>query len=106
MPPENYSFLDVAVLDAVRQRFAAGDAIVILSADLEQVIWANGPGAAVFGYPDIETIIGASAQLPLIAKRQRFSGDRQRSRHHGQAGDRHDQPRRRFPGQRRDHAGR
>ncbi|TIT26753.1 MAG: hypothetical protein E5W86_11445, partial [Mesorhizobium sp.] len=67
MPPENYSFLDVAVLDAVRQRFAAGDAIAILSADLEQVIWANGPGAAVFGHDDIEGIIGASARLPLIA---------------------------------------
>ncbi|BCM17415.1 PAS domain S-box protein [Mesorhizobium sp. J8] len=70
MPPENYSFLDVAVLDAVRQRFAAGDALAILSTDLEQVIWANGPGASVFGYPDIEAIIGASAQLPLIARRQ------------------------------------
>ncbi|SFQ01433.1 PAS domain S-box-containing protein [Mesorhizobium sp. NFR06] len=70
MPPENYSFLDVAVLDAVRQRFAAGDALAILSADLEQVIWANGPGASVFGYPDIEAIIGASARLPLVARRQ------------------------------------
>lgn len=68
--PSEYSFLDVAVLDAVRQRFAAGDAIAILSADLEQVIWANGPGAAMFGYPDIEAIIGASAQLPVIARRQ------------------------------------
>ncbi|WP_137929604.1 PAS domain S-box protein [Mesorhizobium comanense] len=68
--PSEYSFLDVAVLDAVRQRFAAGDAIAILSVDLEQVIWANGPGAAVFGYPDIEAIIGASARLPLIARRQ------------------------------------
>ncbi|WP_421914416.1 PAS domain S-box protein [Mesorhizobium sp.] len=70
MPPENYSFLDVAVLDAVRQRFAAGDAIAILSTDLEQVIWANGPGAAAFGYADIEAIIGASAHLPLVARRQ------------------------------------
>ncbi|MDX8527859.1 PAS domain S-box protein [Mesorhizobium sp. MSK_1335] len=70
MPPENYSFLDVAVLDAVRRRFAAGDALAILSADLEQVIWANGPGASMFGYPDIEGIIGASARLPLIARRQ------------------------------------
>ncbi|WP_457152685.1 PAS domain S-box protein [Mesorhizobium sp. P5_C1] len=82
--PSEYSFLDVAVLEAVRQRFAAGDAIAILSTDLEQVIWANGPGAAVFGYPDIEAIIGASAQLPLIARRQimatsgfpEISGDR------------------------------
>ncbi|RWF86498.1 MAG: PAS domain S-box protein [Mesorhizobium sp.] len=70
MPSENYSFLDVAVLEAVRQRFAAGDAIALLSADLEQVIWANGPGAAVFGYPDIEATIGASTGLPLIARRQ------------------------------------
>ncbi|RVD54444.1 PAS domain S-box protein [Mesorhizobium sp. M2D.F.Ca.ET.185.01.1.1] len=70
MPPENYSFLDVAVLDAVRQRFAAGNALAILSSDLEQVIWANGPGASMFGYPDIEAIIGASARLPLIARRQ------------------------------------
>ena len=54
MPSDSYSFLDVAVLDEVRQRFAAGDALAILSADLEQVIWANGPGAALFGYPDIE----------------------------------------------------
>ncbi|WP_263492349.1 PAS domain S-box protein [Mesorhizobium sp. CO1-1-7] len=68
--PSEYSFLDVAVLDAVRQRFAAGDAIAILSVDLEQVIWANGPGAAMFGYPDIEAIIGVSARLPLAARRQ------------------------------------
>jgi PAS domain S-box-containing protein len=70
MPTDSYSFLDVAVLDAVRQRFAAGDALVILSADLEQVIWANGPGAALLGYPDIEATIGASARLPMIARRQ------------------------------------
>ncbi|QPC94752.1 PAS domain S-box protein [Mesorhizobium sp. INR15] len=70
MPSENYSFLDVAVLDTVRERFAQGDAIAILSGDLEQVIWANGPGAKVFGYANIEAIIGASAQLPLIARRQ------------------------------------
>ncbi|MFC3206193.1 PAS domain S-box protein [Aquamicrobium soli] len=70
MSSDSYSFLDVAVLDAVRQRFAAGDALVILSGDLDQVIWANGPGATLFGYPDIETIIGASAGLPPVAKRQ------------------------------------
>ncbi|HEY4193340.1 MAG TPA: PAS domain S-box protein [Mesorhizobium sp.] len=70
MPSDSYSFLDVAVLDPVRQRFAAGDALVILSIDLEEVIWTNGPGAALFGYPDIEAIIGASAGLPPIARRQ------------------------------------
>jgi len=70
MPSDSYSFLDVAVLDAVRQRFAAGDALVILAADLEQVLWANGPGAALLGYPDIERIIGESSGLSAVARRQ------------------------------------
>jgi PAS domain S-box-containing protein len=66
----SYSFLDVAVLDPVRQRFAAGDALLILSPDLAQVLWANGPGAALFGYRDIETVIDAAGVLPPIARRQ------------------------------------
>ena len=66
----SYSFLDVAVLDAVRQRFAAGDALVVLSPDLAQVLWANGPGAALFGYHDIEAIIEAEDVLPPVARRQ------------------------------------
>jgi PAS domain S-box-containing protein len=70
MPSENYSFLDVAVLDEVRTRFAAGDALLILSADLDQVLWANGPGAAVLGHADIEAAIEAPADLPPVAKRQ------------------------------------
>ncbi len=70
MPSASYSFLDVAVLDDVRERFASGDALVILSTDLEDVIWANGPGAALFGYADIEAIIGASARLGFATKRQ------------------------------------
>jgi PAS domain S-box-containing protein len=70
MPSATYSFIDIAVLDDVRQRFAAGDALAVLSTDLEDVIWANGPGAAVFGYPEIEAVIGASTRLSLVARRQ------------------------------------
>ncbi len=70
MPSASYSFLDVAVLDEVRSRFAAGDAIAILPTDLEQVIWANGPGAALFGHADIDAVIGATDALPPVARRQ------------------------------------
>lgn len=70
MPSAAYSFIDVAVVDRVRQRFAAGDAIVVLSVDLEDVLWANGPGAAVLGYDDIDAVIGAPARLGLAARRQ------------------------------------
>lgn len=70
MSASEYSFIDIAVLDDVRGRFAAGDALAILSADLEDVIWANGPGARLFGYPDIEAIMGAAAGLGFAQKRQ------------------------------------
>lgn len=64
------SFIDIAVLEDVRTRFAAGDALAILSTDLSEVIWANGAGAALLGYPDIETVMGAAPNLPHAARRQ------------------------------------
>lgn len=70
MAQRDYSFLDIAVLDEVRARFAAADAIAILSSDLAEVIWANGPGAALFGHADIESIMGAETGLPNAARRQ------------------------------------
>ncbi|MER2634585.1 MAG: hypothetical protein ABTQ30_12100, partial [Rhizobiaceae bacterium] len=70
MPAESYSFLDVAVLDGVRERFAAGDALVVLPAALDEIIWANGPGAALFGHGDIESAIGAGLDLSPTARRQ------------------------------------
>ncbi len=70
MAQASYSFLDVAALDEVRERFARGDALAVLSADLEEVIWANGPGAQLFGHADVETIFGAATPLGAAAKRQ------------------------------------
>ncbi|TWH00613.1 PAS domain S-box-containing protein [Mesorhizobium sp. J18] len=68
-----YSFIDIAVLNEVRTCFAAGDALAILSTDLEEVLWANGPGAALFGYSDIESAIGAPPRLSASARRQIMS---------------------------------
>ncbi|MBU2148498.1 MAG: PAS domain S-box protein [Alphaproteobacteria bacterium] len=70
MPSASYSFLDVAALDGVRERFASGDALAILSSDLDEVIWANGPGAALLGYADIEDGIGAASRLGMATRRQ------------------------------------
>ena len=70
MSPGEYSFIDIAVLDPVRERLAAGDALVILSANLDEVIWANGAGADLFGFAEIEAVIGASAGLGIAARRQ------------------------------------
>jgi len=70
MAQATYSFLDVAALDGVRERFARGEALVILSADLNEVIWANGPGAALLGHADVETIFGVDAPIGPTARRQ------------------------------------
>lgn len=66
----NYSFIDIAVLDPLRQRLADGDALAILDIGLEQVIWANGPGCQLLGHSDVEAVMGASSNLPPVARRQ------------------------------------
>ncbi len=65
-----YSFIDIAVIDGVRQRFVAGDALVVLDANLEIALWANGPGATLFGHGDIELTVGAAPDIGAAAKRQ------------------------------------
>lgn len=65
-----YSFIDIAVLDGVRERFAAGDPLVLLSSDLETLLWVNGPGAALLGFADIEEAMGARLDLPVNVRRQ------------------------------------
>lgn len=70
MISRSYSFLDVAVLKAVGERFAAGDALLILSERLDEVLWTNGPGARIFGFSDVLSLIGADPELPLPVRRQ------------------------------------
>lgn len=66
----DYSFLDIATLNGVRQRFASGEALTVLDEALENVVWTNGQGARLFGYADIEQATGADAGLTAGAKRQ------------------------------------
>ena len=70
MASGRYSFIDIAVLEEVRARFAAGEALALLSLDLDEIVWANGAGAALFGHADVESVMGASPDLGFVAKRQ------------------------------------
>jgi len=87
MPQVHYPFIDVAVHPAVRQRFAAGDAVVLFSRDMGDVLWANGEGARLFGHRAIYDLIergperggvafrqlaAASAQLAVVGDKRRF----------------------------------
>lgn len=57
MQAHHYPFIDLAVHDAVRERFAHGDAIAVLDPDLGRVLWANGGAADLFGFNTIYDVL-------------------------------------------------
>ncbi|WP_299866282.1 ATP-binding protein [uncultured Hoeflea sp.] len=57
MQAHHYPFIDLAVHDAVRERFAHGDAIAVLDPDLGRVLWANGAAADLFGFNTIYDVL-------------------------------------------------
>lgn len=65
-----YAYIDIVVLDGIRERFARGDALVVLTSDLDAVIWANGPGAALFGAESLEDFLGSTPAIPATEARQ------------------------------------
>ncbi|PTM97749.1 ATP-binding protein [Mycoplana dimorpha] len=59
MSAHQYPFIDVAVHERVRLPFARGDAVVLFSTDMRDVLWANGRGAALFGHASIYDFLEA-----------------------------------------------
>jgi PAS domain S-box-containing protein len=71
---QNYPYIDIAVMDGVRQRLAAGDALCLLSPALDEVIWVNLSGALLFGFDAPGDLIGQDPELGALAKRQIAAG--------------------------------
>ncbi len=61
-------------MDGVRQRLAAGDALCLLTPELDEVIWANAAGARLFGFDAPGDLIGLDPELGALAKRQIAAG--------------------------------
>lgn len=59
MSAHQYPFIDLAVHERVRGPFARGEAVALFSTDMQSVLWANGRGAALFGYPSIYDFLDA-----------------------------------------------
>lgn len=88
MPAVQYPFIDIAVHERVRDKFAKGEALALFSMDLKSALWANGRGAALFGtamiYDFIEhgpkaqdvtfrQVAGAASRMHNIGDRQQFT---------------------------------
>lgn len=63
MPMIQYPFIDIAVHEKVRPFFAGGEAVVLFSPNMEEVLWASGRGAALFGYSSVYDFLD---QGPLV----------------------------------------
>lgn len=71
---QTYPFIDIAVLDGVRQRLCAGDALCLLTPELDEVLWANAAGARMIGFAVREEAIGAEPGIGAAARRQILAG--------------------------------
>ncbi len=65
-----YPFIDIAVLDGVRERLAAGDALCILTPALDEVLWSNASGARLLGFDGMGDRLGADPAFGPAARRQ------------------------------------
>jgi PAS domain S-box-containing protein len=65
-----HPFIDIAVHEKVRERFARGEALVVFSQDLSTVHWANGAGARIFGNTSIYDFIDQGPDVQDLAYRQ------------------------------------
>jgi PAS domain S-box-containing protein len=70
MQAHHYPFIDLAVHAAVRDRFAHGDAVAVLSTNLEAVLWANGAAADLFGFDTIYDVLEEGLSNQPVTRRQ------------------------------------
>ncbi|MCJ9671077.1 PAS domain-containing sensor histidine kinase, partial [Neorhizobium sp. SHOUNA12B] len=77
MSAVQYPFIDIAVHERVRDRFAAGEAIVLFSPDMQSPLWANGRGADLFGFGSIYDFLDQGPNRVDIAFRQIEAAARQ-----------------------------
>ncbi len=70
MPAVQYPFIDIAVHARVRERFSRGEAMVLFSADLARLLWANGAGAALFGHTAVYDLLDQGVSHADITFRQ------------------------------------
>lgn len=78
MSAHQYPFIDVAVHERVRLPFARGEAVVLFSTDMKNVLWANGRGAALFGHASIYDFLDAPVPVDVVF-RQLAAASRQLS---------------------------
>ncbi|TCD16599.1 PAS domain S-box protein [Oricola cellulosilytica] len=73
----NHSFIDVAAWDGVRERFVDGFPMAVLAEDVDELLWVNGPAAALFGFASISEFEAEGvAGIPIALRQIRTAASR------------------------------
>jgi hypothetical protein len=70
MSSGSYPFIDLAVLDGMRERLCVGEPVVLLDDTLNTVLLANGDGARLLGFSSPFDLVGNDPELGISARRQ------------------------------------
>ena len=70
MSSGSYPFIDLAVLNGLRERLCAGEPVVLLDKSLDTVLLANGSGARLLGFSSPIDLVGNDPELGISARRQ------------------------------------
>ncbi len=65
-----HPYIDIAVTAKVRERLAAGDAVLIVDSGLDMALFANGAGARLIGFDNPVELTGNDPELGVSARRQ------------------------------------
>jgi len=69
-----HAFLDVLANPQVRDAYLAGRIDIILSADFETILWANGAGARFMGLRNVADSIGIDSGFDRLTRHQIEAG--------------------------------
>lgn len=69
-----HAFLDILANPQVRDAYLAGRISIILSSDLETILWANGVGARFMGFRTVAESIGVDSGFDRLTRHQIESG--------------------------------
>ena len=70
MTMTQYPFIDIAVIEPVRASIAQGDAVLVLSLDLETLLWCNAGGLALLGGDNLDDALYSDPGFTMLQKRQ------------------------------------
>ncbi len=73
MSRPTYSYLDLTVLDGVREHLISGSAAIVFADGLSDIVWSNAEGVSLIGADNVRQAIDGDLQINAAMRRQMAS---------------------------------